>query len=403
MNFLKTAVVFACLIVINAIVNNVAQEVKWESIPIRGTLIDFETGFLDAQVVTSVLGADGNVVTFGVGVDPLNQTCAYIGKFGLPKTAYNPNDARPPNSTGDYFLSDEIQGPQKMLNYFLSFKEEVYDFAIDLIDYRPHSGGPAVGDSASVIIYSDNFQTVISEKMFCIPPATSDPNVYRFNLAGFGKVKSAAIISGVLDGGTAIDNISYNNTVVTVTIIVEQIFTISEDAVTGTHIGNIKLITSDSSAVTLKIINNITEFEINPTTPFEITLANGANLDASVKNSYLLTIVATTGSGVNAIYDTSNIVINIVEITEIVDNSTIVNTVICPVVEGNNLVINGLTDGMYSLEIVNTKGQEVLKIEHKSKTKIDIATIPPGLYFTVLTVGNKIIFNKIHIVGHNFR
>ncbi len=173
-------------------------------------IIDFETGFNDCDPVTDVMLSDGNMVTFGVGLSPLDQTCAYIGKAGSPVTAYSPDDRIPDGLDGQYFLADEDNGPSIKLNYYIKFKDRIHDFALDLYDYR-NDGGPNIGDSVTVSIYSDDFTTKIADKKFMVVGGSADPNVFHFNLTGFGMVKSAGVVFQTYDVGTAIDNLSYNN------------------------------------------------------------------------------------------------------------------------------------------------------------------------------------------------
>ncbi len=223
---------------------------------------------------------------------------------------------------------------------------------------------------------------------------TEGKHVLKFAIADVG--------DHIYDAGVFLSNFKFEYSgqgtdPVTVTILADQQYTVADDAPAGTHVGNVLLNTSNPSGVTVTVINNVPEFEISSSDPFEITVANGANLDVNVTDSYILTVVAIGGSGPNATYDTSNIVITITGNTETISTGNILNTLTCLVVNGDNLTINGLTGGTYNLGITNLKGQDILKIVNGSKAVIDISTVHSGIYFVSITSKNGKIFSKIHI------
>ena len=207
----------------------------------------------------------------------------------------------------------------------------------------------------------------------------------------------------ILDAGVFLNNFKFEysgqgTNPVPVTIVVEQYFTVYEDAPEGTHVGDILVNTTIPSAVTMMLINNIPEFDVSPSDPFGITVATGANLNYSIQDKYYPQVEASTGSGANLLSDTAIVVIQVLEAgTGIIDNSNKGNIFTCPVVIGDNLVINGLTEGAYTLGITNSKGQQILYIENGSKTNIDISTVPSGIYFVTLTSKNRKVYNKIYI------
>ena len=148
----------------------------------------------------------------------------------------------------------------------------------------------------------------------------------------------------------------------------------------------------------IKITNTVPEFKVSSQSPFSITVTNGANLDYGTKNTYQLLVVAYTDAGIVTTPDTSVVTILILPKTGITggSNKGILNTASF-IIRKDNLIIKGLTEGVYNLSITNLKGQEMLKIENGSKTMIDISTLPSGIYFVALTLKNRKVFNKIHI------
>ena len=206
----------------------------------------------------------------------------------------------------------------------------------------------------------------------------------------------------ILDAGVFLSNFKFEysqkgTTPVTISILPEQMWSIFEDAKSGEHVGNIGLNTSDPSAVAVTIINNVTEFKLDPSTPFGITVADGASFDASKKDSYILTIVASAGSGQTATSCTTNVLVIIKGITDIINNNNMSNVLAAPIVSGSNLVINGLVTGTFNISITNLKGQEVLKIDNSSNAIIDISTIATGIYFVSTFLKDRKFLSKIYI------
>jgi len=187
--------------------------------PARADVIDFETAFVDQQSVGAVTTAT-NTVTFSVGkgATPLTSSGtsdAFIAQVGGKTTAFVSKDNTVnPTISGQYFLTDEFDGPRKKLSYFLLFEVPVLDLSLDLYDYRI-DGGPKAGDRATLTAYSDPFLTVVGEDVYAIP---DDPSQNPQD----GHIESLAIVDAALpilavtitfskgDVGTAIDNILFN-------------------------------------------------------------------------------------------------------------------------------------------------------------------------------------------------
>jgi len=173
------------------------------------TIIDFES-FGDVVPVTSVV-VPGNVVTFSI-VDPAgNVTPAYTAKVVGSQTAFVPNDTPVGMQTGT-FLTDERQGPSLMGDYYIRFANPVSSLSLDLYDYRV-DGGPAIGDTATLIVYSDLWATGIGSDVFTIPnPNPVDGNIEHLSVAlGSFSILSASLTFNGPDVGTGIDNVTFSS------------------------------------------------------------------------------------------------------------------------------------------------------------------------------------------------
>ena len=198
-------------------------------------------------------------------------------------------------------------------------------------------------------------------------------------------------------GGGGLTVVEPEPETVTVSIPVEQSFSVEEHSPGGTFVGDITIASSNVSKAKIKIINVVSEFEVNSQSPFAITVANGANLDYNTKNTYQFLVVVYTETGIVSTPDTSIVTILILPKTGIAGGSNKGMAVASFTIKGDNLIIKGLTERAYNLSITNLKGQEMFKIKNGSKTMIDISTVPSGIYFVALTYRNRMIFNKIHI------
>ena len=143
------------------------------------TTIDFES-FGDVVPVTSVV-VPGNVVTFSILQPTGAMMPAYTAKVVGPQTAFVPNDT-PVGIPVGTFLTDERQGPHLTGDYYIQFANPVSSLSLDLYDYRV-DGGPAVGDTATLTVYSDLWATGIGSDVFTIPsPNPVDGNVEHLSV-----------------------------------------------------------------------------------------------------------------------------------------------------------------------------------------------------------------------------
>mgnify|MGYP006289853863 CR=1 FL=1 len=179
-----------------------------------GTTLDFETGFTDQQAVTTVVTAD-NTLTFSVGTSPGSATTAYIAKVGDAagadlETAYVPDDTPEDTSiSGDYFLTDEYNGPSTKFNYYIEFAKPVSSLSLDLYDYRV-DGGPQIGSTATLTGFSDSFATSVASDVFTIPsPNPADGNIENLAVAYGPGISSASVVFDLGDVGTGIDNVTF--------------------------------------------------------------------------------------------------------------------------------------------------------------------------------------------------
>ena len=168
-------------------------------------IIDFETfgsGIALGPVITST-----NTVTFSVtGNKP-----AYTAVVGDPVTAFVEADTPALPIAGRVFLTDELDGPSVAYEYFMSFKVPVSNLSLNLYDFRV-DGGPAIGDTATLTVYSDLFGTVVGSDVFTIPtPNPVDGNVVFLDVSNpSSPILSASITFSQIDLGTGIDNIKFN-------------------------------------------------------------------------------------------------------------------------------------------------------------------------------------------------
>lgn len=185
---------------------------------------------------------------------------------------------------------------------------------------------------------------------------------------------------------------------VSVTIPVEQTFTIEEHSPAGTVVGKIAIHSSNTNKTNIKVINNIPEFQVSDKSPFEITIAAGVDLDFDKQNVYKLIVVAYPKSPAIGEPDTSIVIVHVIKMTAITDNNNLseLNTKIKFNISGNKLRIEGLKKIIFNLNIVNLRGQNILTIKNTKKTVINCA-IPCGVYYVSIISGKKKLTEKIYV------
>jgi len=173
--------------------------------------IDFESGFSDQQAVGTVTLAD-NIVDFSVGYALNSRGPGYIAMVGAPpKTAFSPDDTPADTSiSGRFFLTDEeLESQSFTKNYYIEFDRTVSSVALHLYDFRV-DGGPSIGDTATLTVYSDSFVTAVGTSTYTIPsPNPVDGNIAYLAVAGKLSIVSASVTFSTGDTGTGIDNIQF--------------------------------------------------------------------------------------------------------------------------------------------------------------------------------------------------
>ena len=173
----------------------------------QAVLIDFESGFANLDPVGTV-----GIATFGVGPAGVPTGTGFIANVGAPQTAFVPNDTpNPATNAGSFFLTDETAGPSIARNYFIDFSVPVTSLSLDLYDYRV-DGGPAIGDTATLTVFSDAARTIpVGSDTFTIPsPNPVDGNVVSLSIsAAPSPILAASLIFSTGDVGTGIDNINF--------------------------------------------------------------------------------------------------------------------------------------------------------------------------------------------------
>lgn len=179
------------------------------SVQASPTTIDFES-FSDQAVVGSVI-VPGNVVTFSIVAPTGAIQSAYAAKVGpRPESAFVPDD-RPVGMQAGTFLTDEFDGPSLKGDYRMHFARPVSSLSLDLYDYRV-DGGPAIGDTATLTVYSDaSWTNAIATDVFTIPnPNPVDGNIEHLSVSlDSFDILSADLVFNAGDVGTGIDNVTF--------------------------------------------------------------------------------------------------------------------------------------------------------------------------------------------------
>jgi hypothetical protein len=181
----------------------------------RADLIDFESGFVDQQAVGTMVTAT-NEVTFST-----SGGSAFLAQVGGLTTAFASQDT-PQDQTisGQFFLTDESDGPAAAYDYFLRFTFPVLDLSLSLYDYRGDSGGGGPGATATLSAFADYAMTMlVGTDLFIVP----SPPPGKGNTANLAVTNpSTSILAAALtfshqqpgksghDMGTGIDNIRFD-------------------------------------------------------------------------------------------------------------------------------------------------------------------------------------------------
>ncbi|AFZ49765.1 VWD domain-containing protein [Dactylococcopsis salina] len=172
-------------------------------------VVDFEEGFTDQQEVTSPISVPNNEVTLtvGSGTTGPGDSNPFIAQVGDPQTAFIPNDDAEEEAVGNFFLTDESNGPNNSLNYFIEFDQPIPSLSVDLLDFVDEQSNDA---SVSLTVFSDSFSTVVGEASSSLTEGDAENTDFE-NLSvtnPSGLIQSASIVTQFSDLGTGIDNIT---------------------------------------------------------------------------------------------------------------------------------------------------------------------------------------------------
>jgi sugar lactone lactonase YvrE len=170
-------------------------------LPTFESCVDFES-FGDGDAVDTVI-TQTNAVTFTVGPGNSPSGPGFVAGVGLPTTAFEPDDLPTGPTSGDFFLTDEPDGPGVGLNYFISFEKPVPNLSLDVYDL-------SVGTAATLTVFSDDsFTTSVGSSTFLQPgPTLADFNIAVTNPTS--PIGSAVLSFDAFDQGTGIDNVCFS-------------------------------------------------------------------------------------------------------------------------------------------------------------------------------------------------
>ena len=169
--------------------------------------IDFETGFVDKQLVGAV-SAGGNVVTFSVGTSPATATTAFIAQTGRPSSAFfGPGLVRDAPVNGNFFLSDDREPPAsafRRFDYFIDFASPVGNLSLVAYDLERGPG--------TLNVYSDAGRTLFVGSVTV--PAGGDGAIQTLSVPNpTAPILAASFIhassGGVKDSGVGIDDVTF--------------------------------------------------------------------------------------------------------------------------------------------------------------------------------------------------
>lgn len=167
-------------------------------------IIGFESGFSDLDPVSAVVLPGENTVTFSVGSKGAGP--GYIAKVGGPQTAFAPNDTPVGARAGQYFLTDEPNGPKVALDYFMEFAVPVSHLSLQLYDFRGDGGAP-VGSTVKLSLYSAA-NVLVGVDSFTIPALLPEGNVVNLAVLPVAAASWASLTFDRGDIGTGIDNVT---------------------------------------------------------------------------------------------------------------------------------------------------------------------------------------------------
>lgn len=137
----------------------------------------------------------------------------YVVKEGYPVDAYAPGDIIPDyngHDGGDFFLSEDRNGPSTRFDYFMDFEKGISDLSLAVYDYGAY-GGPSKDDYVTLFLYDVNWNEIGSDS-FTLPANAKnlpDPNLITLSANATGVAYHASVMFSKGDVGTGIDNVSF--------------------------------------------------------------------------------------------------------------------------------------------------------------------------------------------------
>ncbi|HUT12420.1 MAG TPA: PEP-CTERM sorting domain-containing protein [Thermoguttaceae bacterium] len=176
---------------------------------VSAEIIDFESGFVDQQAVSTVI-AGSTEVTFWVKQNGIEYP-AYIAKVGLPQTAFGATQDTPRGGVGgSYFLTDNSQIPtERKADYFMTFSHEVVNLSLNIYDYYDYAGG-----LATLSVFADEEMTLLAGmdtwESWNPPDEWEDATVATLSVQNpSAPIRAASVTFSPVDSGTGIDDIRF--------------------------------------------------------------------------------------------------------------------------------------------------------------------------------------------------
>jgi len=190
--------------------------------------IDFESGYVDMQVVDTPIDTGDNLVSislFGPAANP--SGLPYIAGTGLPRTAFttsfNPDltsDEAPDARGGLFFLTDENVENTGVYasNYVFEFAEGINVLSLDLFDFRVDGGAqgnptmPIDSATATLTLFADEAMTqIVGMTSFTtmLDDQPVDGGWTNILVTASDSAVKAVLNLGNLDRGVGVDNISF--------------------------------------------------------------------------------------------------------------------------------------------------------------------------------------------------
>ena len=180
--------------------------------------ITFESGFADRMPVTGPIATATNSVRIGVVAGGVARS-PLVAKVGAPETAFTPDDRTAnPAVSGDYFLSDEANGPSgSARDYTFDFANPAANLALNVYDYRSSDGGAKLGDTATLSAFGDEGRSnLVGSQTYTISNgALPNGAIELLSVANpTAPIRSAVLTFSRGDVGSGIDNITFTTAAV---------------------------------------------------------------------------------------------------------------------------------------------------------------------------------------------